>query len=135
VLYFCPLLCQCLSCILASYNSSISGPSGNITVNGVLTCGATSTGNASSNSNVFLEQRGIGAGGQTGVDLNTPPYAIHNGKHRSYSTSFASLSLFYIYAFPLTASIFLVFRQRPPLPPHPRHERNPRWRNRRARRA
>lgn len=55
------------------YNATISGPSGNITVNGTLTYGATdSTSNG-------LSARGIGAGNQTGVELNTPPYAIHNG--------------------------------------------------------
>ena len=54
-----------------SYNSTISGPSGNITVNGTLTYGAGSSG-------VF--KRGLGATNETGIDINTPPYAIHNGK-------------------------------------------------------
>ncbi|KAJ7861406.1 glycosyl hydrolases family 31-domain-containing protein [Mycena olivaceomarginata] len=49
------------------YNSIISGPSGNITVNGTLTYGATAP------SISRLSRRG------TGVDLNMPPYAIHNG--------------------------------------------------------
>jgi alpha-glucosidase len=53
------------------YNATISGPSGNITVNGTLTYGATA--------GPALAARGIGAGNQTGVELNTPPYAIHNG--------------------------------------------------------
>ncbi|KAJ7236328.1 glycosyl hydrolases family 31-domain-containing protein [Mycena rebaudengoi] len=58
------------------YNSTISGPSGNITVNGTLTYGATA------HSLSRLSRRGVGAGHQTGVDLNTPPYAIHNGSGR-----------------------------------------------------
>jgi hypothetical protein len=53
-----------------SYNSTISGPSGNITVNGTLTC---------TPAEPALTKRGLGAGKQTGVDLNSPPYAIHNG--------------------------------------------------------
>ncbi|KAJ7623867.1 glycosyl hydrolases family 31-domain-containing protein [Mycena polygramma] len=52
------------------YNATISGPSGNITVNGTLTYGATAA--------PALAARGIGAGNQTGVELNAPPYAIHN---------------------------------------------------------
>ncbi|CAL1697161.1 unnamed protein product [Somion occarium] len=55
------------------YNSTISGPSGNITVNGTLTFGA--DGSTSSS----LSKRGIGAGRQTGINLNVPPYTIHNG--------------------------------------------------------
>jgi len=30
-----------------------------------------------------IAKRGVGAGGEQGVDLNSPPYAIHNGKIRS----------------------------------------------------
>ena len=52
-----------------SYDASISGASGNFTVNGVLTCVANTT----------VSRRGLGAGGESGVDLNTPPYPIHNG--------------------------------------------------------
>ncbi|KAJ6468608.1 glycosyl hydrolases family 31-domain-containing protein [Mycena vitilis] len=52
------------------YNATISGPSGNITVNGTLTYGATAA--------PGLVTRGVGAGNQTGVELNAPPYAIHN---------------------------------------------------------
>ncbi|KAI0076562.1 hypothetical protein K474DRAFT_1755437, partial [Panus rudis PR-1116 ss-1] len=55
------------------YNSTISGPSGNITVNGTLTYGADQT---TLNN---LSKRGVGAGNQTDVNINTPPYAIHNG--------------------------------------------------------
>ncbi|KAF9451452.1 glycoside hydrolase family 31 protein [Macrolepiota fuliginosa MF-IS2] len=57
------------------YNSSTSGPSGNITVNGQLTC-------QNSGSGQLLHKRGLGAGHQQEVDLNTPPYAIHNGNGR-----------------------------------------------------
>ncbi|PSR99298.1 hypothetical protein PHLCEN_2v4157 [Hermanssonia centrifuga] len=58
------------------YNSTISGPSGNITVNGTLTYGA------GESTDSTLSKRGLGAGGQKDVDLNTPPYAIHNGNGR-----------------------------------------------------
>ncbi|KAI0040571.1 glycoside hydrolase family 31 protein [Auriscalpium vulgare] len=61
------------------YNSTISGPSGNVTVNGTLTYGAGQ--NTSSDTFVpsTLLKRGLGAAGEPGVDLNVPPYAIHNG--------------------------------------------------------
>ncbi|KAF9526788.1 glycosyl hydrolases family 31-domain-containing protein [Crepidotus variabilis] len=55
------------------YNSTVSGPSGNITVNGTLTC------HLDTAVSVSLNKRGLGAGKQEGVDLNTPQYAIHNG--------------------------------------------------------
>jgi alpha-glucosidase len=48
------------------------GPSGNITVNGSLTCVPETQGGA-------ISKRGLGAGQQAGVNLNAPPYAIHNG--------------------------------------------------------
>ncbi|KAJ7578612.1 glycosyl hydrolases family 31-domain-containing protein [Mycena floridula] len=51
------------------YNSAVSGPSGNLTVNGTLTCMETPS----------LNTRGLGAGHQSGVELNAPPYTIHNG--------------------------------------------------------
>ena len=57
-----------------SYNASIWGPSGNITINGTLTYDNNGTDTATT-----LTKRGIGAGNQSGVDLNAPPYAIHNG--------------------------------------------------------
>ncbi|EGN94287.1 glycoside hydrolase family 31 protein [Serpula lacrymans var. lacrymans S7.3] len=55
------------------YNSTLSGPSGNMTINGTLTyaCGIAGAEGA-------LAKRGIGAGEETGVNLNDPPYAIHN---------------------------------------------------------
>ncbi|KAH7100202.1 glycosyl hydrolases family 31-domain-containing protein [Auriculariales sp. MPI-PUGE-AT-0066] len=54
------------------YDATISGPSGNITVNGVATCNATKA-------TASVLRRGIGAGNQTDIDINFPPYAIHNG--------------------------------------------------------
>lgn len=57
--------------IIRSYDSSVSGPSGNVTVNGALTC-------TDSILHALLK-RGEGAGGEQGVNLNAPPYAIHNG--------------------------------------------------------
>ena len=59
--------------VMHSYNATVWGPSGNMTVNGTLTYG-NNFGPASS-----LARRGIGAGNLTDVDLNYPPYAIHNG--------------------------------------------------------
>ncbi|KZT68499.1 glycoside hydrolase family 31 protein [Daedalea quercina L-15889] len=55
------------------YNASVWGPSGNITINGTLTYGVNERPSAS------LTKRGVGAGEQPGVNLNFPPYAIHNG--------------------------------------------------------
>ncbi|KAF8890700.1 glycosyl hydrolases family 31-domain-containing protein [Infundibulicybe gibba] len=55
------------------YNATRFGPSGNITVNGTLTC---------QTDNSALTKRGLGAGKESGVDLNVPPYAIHNGNGR-----------------------------------------------------
>ncbi|PPQ90718.1 hypothetical protein CVT25_005026 [Psilocybe cyanescens] len=60
------------------YNSTIHGPSGNITVNGTLTCNLDTATAALSG----ISRRGLGAGKQQNVDLNTPPYAIHNGNGR-----------------------------------------------------
>ncbi|KAI0791893.1 glycosyl hydrolases family 31-domain-containing protein [Abortiporus biennis] len=54
------------------YDSTKWGPSGNITINGTLTFG-------SDTPTIKLNKRGLGAGNQSGVDLNSPPYAIHNG--------------------------------------------------------
>ena len=58
---------------IARYNATIWGPSGNITINGTLTFG-TNDPDLSSHA-----KRGLGAAGEPGTDLNTPPYAIHNG--------------------------------------------------------
>ncbi|KAG1730127.1 glycosyl hydrolases family 31-domain-containing protein [Suillus paluster] len=56
------------------YNETLWGPSGNMTVNGISTysCPANST------TMTVIEKRGVGAGSEVGVDLNNPPYAIHN---------------------------------------------------------
>ncbi|THU98203.1 hypothetical protein K435DRAFT_965039 [Dendrothele bispora CBS 962.96] len=58
------------------YDSSISGPSGNITINGTLTCT-----NASqiATSTFALAGRGLGAREQLERNVVDPPYAIHNG--------------------------------------------------------
>ncbi|KLO16236.1 glycoside hydrolase family 31 protein [Schizopora paradoxa] len=56
------------------YNATISGPSGNITVNGTLTFGQGEVSSATS-----ISKRGLGAANESNVDLNNPPYAIHNG--------------------------------------------------------
>ncbi|EIM91809.1 uncharacterized protein STEHIDRAFT_151169 [Stereum hirsutum FP-91666 SS1] len=60
------------------YNSTISGPSGNITVNGTLTYGAGAA-PFSEPAKRALGKRGLGAANETDVDLNNPPYTIHNG--------------------------------------------------------
>ncbi|OJT04578.1 Alpha-glucosidase [Trametes pubescens] len=55
------------------YDATVWGPSGNMTINGTLTF---------TNATKNLATRGLGglgAGGQQDVDLNDPPYAIHNG--------------------------------------------------------
>ncbi|KAJ3793712.1 glycosyl hydrolases family 31-domain-containing protein [Lentinula aff. detonsa] len=54
------------------YDALVFGPSGNVTINGTLTCTSNSTLST-------LAKRGVGAGAEKGVNLNTPPYAIHNG--------------------------------------------------------
>lgn len=56
------------------YNPAVSGPSGNLTVNG------TSTFNASDPALGSLSKRGVGAADDAGIDINVPPYTIHNGK-------------------------------------------------------
>ncbi|PIL30006.1 hypothetical protein GSI_07917 [Ganoderma sinense ZZ0214-1] len=53
------------------YNATIWCPSGNITINGTLTYGNASAAGA-------LAKRGLGAAAEPGVNLNSPPYAIHN---------------------------------------------------------
>ncbi|KAM5542308.1 hypothetical protein V8D89_004181 [Ganoderma adspersum] len=55
------------------YNATIWGPSGNITINGTLTFG-----NASASAAGAHAKRGLGAAAEPGVNLNSPPYAIHN---------------------------------------------------------
>ncbi|RPD56306.1 hypothetical protein L226DRAFT_469159 [Lentinus tigrinus ALCF2SS1-7] len=59
------------------YNSTIWGPSGNLTINGMSTFG---------NDSVQAEhvdihtKRGLGEAAESGVNLNGPPYGIHNGE-------------------------------------------------------
>ncbi|GJE89296.1 glycoside hydrolase family 31 protein [Phanerochaete sordida] len=57
------------------YNVTISGPSGNITVNGSLTYGA---GGDASGDQGSLRKRGLGSA-VADMDVNAPPYAVHNG--------------------------------------------------------
>ncbi|KAH9911567.1 glycosyl hydrolases family 31-domain-containing protein [Epithele typhae] len=59
------------------YNSTLWGPSGNITINGTLTFGN----NSADFPGVTFPptKRGLGSAGLPVEDLNTPPYAIHNG--------------------------------------------------------
>ena len=61
------------------YNYTLS-TSGNMTVNGTSTntCSGTSESGATLLEGFFLDSRGVGAGDEPGVNLNTPPYAIHN---------------------------------------------------------
>ncbi|KAI0353239.1 hypothetical protein OH77DRAFT_1497460 [Trametes cingulata] len=55
------------------YNATIWGPSGNITINGTLTFG-----NHSTTPSRVLSKRALGAAAEPGVDINSPPYALHN---------------------------------------------------------
>ncbi len=54
-----------------SYDSSKWGPSGNYRINGTLTFSGDVT---------SVVKRGVDAGEQVDVDLNEPPYALHNGE-------------------------------------------------------
>ncbi|KAI0354754.1 hypothetical protein OH77DRAFT_1496667 [Trametes cingulata] len=54
------------------YNATLWGTSGNMTINGTSTFSSEAMVGG-------LTKRGLGAGAQQGVDLNEPPYAIHNG--------------------------------------------------------
>lgn len=58
---------------LASYNATIWGSSGNMTIDGV------STNSCTTNSTTTVAKRGIGAGQEAGVNITSPSYAIHNG--------------------------------------------------------
>ncbi|KAI1790995.1 glycosyl hydrolases family 31-domain-containing protein [Ganoderma leucocontextum] len=55
------------------YDATVWGPSGNMTING------TSTYRNDGNTEDFLARRGLGAGQEKNVNVNNPPYAIHNG--------------------------------------------------------
>ncbi|KAI6119733.1 glycoside hydrolase family 31 protein [Pisolithus croceorrhizus] len=71
------------------YNETVSGPSGNMTVNGTSTysCSNVSGSGASVAMRAGASRRatmrgvgtGIGAGGETSINVTYPPYAIHNG--------------------------------------------------------
>ncbi|KAG8221683.1 glycoside hydrolase family 31 protein [Butyriboletus roseoflavus] len=63
------------------YNETLWGPSGNMTING------TSTNSCPPGTTETLSKRGVGAGGEPNLDLdlNSPPYAIHNGYGALYS--------------------------------------------------
>ncbi|KAL0579089.1 hypothetical protein V5O48_002931 [Marasmius crinis-equi] len=54
------------------YDPEIFGPSGNITINGTLTCQASAS----------VSKRGLDARQQAAFDVNEPPYSIHNGAGR-----------------------------------------------------
>ena len=70
---YCHKFCTQLISDDYSYNSTISGTSGNITVNGTLTFGAGLTPAA-------LTKRSANTDSQAEINLNDPPYAIHNGQ-------------------------------------------------------
>ncbi|KAK7442993.1 hypothetical protein VKT23_015940 [Stygiomarasmius scandens] len=57
------------------YDSAVWGPSGNISINGTLTFGCDSAPLSSSSA---VPRRSF-AESNTDIDVNTPPYAIHNG--------------------------------------------------------
>ncbi|KAJ8583907.1 hypothetical protein M405DRAFT_827759 [Rhizopogon salebrosus TDB-379] len=78
-------------CSDSCYNDTIWGPSGNMTINGTSTnsCAPGSTTMA------VVEKRGVGAGGQQGVDLNSPPYAIHNAIGALYRNTLATNATHY----------------------------------------
>ncbi|KAG9005981.1 hypothetical protein FRB93_009082 [Tulasnella sp. JGI-2019a] len=70
------------------YNATISGPSGNITVNGTLTCNQTESSTQQHKREVRapvelktskMQKRGLGSAAGSDVNLNYPPYTIHNG--------------------------------------------------------
>ncbi|KIJ63989.1 glycoside hydrolase family 31 protein [Hydnomerulius pinastri MD-312] len=53
------------------YNETLWGPSGNMTINGTST-------DSCIPGTTTMEKRGVGAGGEPGININSPPYAIHN---------------------------------------------------------
>ncbi|KAG8869470.1 hypothetical protein FRB97_001206 [Tulasnella sp. 331] len=71
------------------YNATISGPSGNITVNGTMTCNETEAQASAMRKRDLrtpvtldtssMTERGLGAAIESHIDLNYPPYTIHNG--------------------------------------------------------
>ncbi|KIJ64020.1 glycoside hydrolase family 31 protein [Hydnomerulius pinastri MD-312] len=64
---------ECLLTFVLSYNATIWGPSGNMTING------TSTNSCTTNAmTTTVTKRGLGSGQEPGISINSPPYAIHN---------------------------------------------------------
>lgn len=72
-----------------SYNETLWGPSGNITVNGTLTC------NLDTLQQSTVTRRGLGAGSEPNVDLLNPPYAIHNGQPTNFRHCYGELIWFH----------------------------------------
>ncbi|KAF7313029.1 Glycoside hydrolase family 31 protein [Mycena kentingensis (nom. inval.)] len=73
------------------YNATIWGPSGNITVNGTLTYSAPAPASPAIVARAAalpamaapaISARGIGGGNQSDIEVNAPPYAIHNANGR-----------------------------------------------------
>ncbi|KAL4070257.1 glycoside hydrolase family 31 protein [Scleroderma citrinum] len=72
------------------YNETLWGSSGNMTINGTSTNSCTTAGSTilsaqkqkrvgqSVETRSQRRNRGLGAGGETNIDVNSPPYAIHN---------------------------------------------------------
>lgn len=87
VLFFSPPSSSHLPCA-RSYNSTVSGPSGNITINGMPTCNTSALTPDPSQSlatDVF-GRRDLGSAAPAyagaNINVNDPPYAIHNGEGR-----------------------------------------------------
>ncbi|KAF9220372.1 glycoside hydrolase family 31 protein [Gyrodon lividus] len=55
------------------YNETLWGPSGNMTING------TSTDSCATGTTTMMSKRGVGAADQPNININSPPYIIHNG--------------------------------------------------------
>lgn len=72
--YSLSLLGQQTSQALTSYNATLWGSSGNMTINGVSTNSCTTNSTTTS-----VAKRGVGARWEVGVNITNPPYAIHNG--------------------------------------------------------
>ncbi|KAH7882262.1 glycoside hydrolase family 31 protein [Phlebopus sp. FC_14] len=56
------------------YNSTIWGPSGNMTIDGTSTNSC-----VPGTTTPLMSKRGVGAGDEPNININAPPYAIHNG--------------------------------------------------------
>ncbi|KAI6138508.1 glycoside hydrolase family 31 protein [Pisolithus tinctorius] len=67
------------------YNETVSGPSGNMTINGTSTYSCSDASGSGASVAVRTSARtrsvgtGIGAGEETGINVTYPPYATHNG--------------------------------------------------------